>query len=112
VLLVVTHTAAARTTLRNVCRSHEETVVQRFGRAALLAATEWGAFVACRLRAKHGTAVQVEQTEPFNEFRLVDEEVREAARAYERREAASTPYTKFAAGQRYPDPETMRGEEL
>jgi hypothetical protein len=112
VLLVVTYSADARTTLRNVCRTHEATVVRRFGRAALLAETEFGAFLACRLRAKHGTAVQVERTEPFNEFAALDEAVREAAVAYENRETASTPYRTFAAGRDHPDPETMRGEEL
>ncbi|MFB6177895.1 MAG: hypothetical protein ABEI99_12285, partial [Halobaculum sp.] len=93
-LLVVTYSVDARTTLRNVCRSHEETVVRRLGRAALLAETAFGAFLACRLRVKHGTAVQVERTEPFNEFAAVDDEVREAAVAYENRETPSTPYEK------------------
>jgi hypothetical protein len=102
----------ARTTLRNVCRTHGEIVVRKFGRAALFEATEFGAFLACRLRAKHGTDVQVEVTEPFNEFETVDETVREAAVAYENRETVSTPYEKFAVGREHPAPETMRGEEL
>lgn len=111
-LLVVTYSVDARTTLRNVCRTHEETVVRRFGRAALLAETSFGAFLACRLRVKHGTAVQVERTESFNEFAAVDDAVRAAAVAYENRETASTPYAKFAAGRDHPDPDEMRGEEL
>ncbi|MFC7135988.1 hypothetical protein [Halobaculum litoreum] len=111
-LLVATYSRGARTTLRNVCRSHEETVVRRFGRAALLAETELGAFLACRLRAKHGADVQVERTEPFNEYAAVRSAVREAAAAYEDRDARSTPYTKFAAGTDHPDPATMSGTEL
>ncbi|QZP36693.1 hypothetical protein [Halobaculum magnesiiphilum] len=111
-LLVVTYSRGARTTLRNVCRSHDDTVVRRFGRAALFAETELGAFLACRLRAKHGTDVQVEQTEPFNEFAAVRPAVREAAVAYEDRDAPSTPYTKFAVGADHPDPAAMRDAEL
>lgn len=112
VLLVVTYSRAARTTLRNACRTHEETVVRRFGRAALLAETEFGAFLALRLREKHGEDVQVERTEPFNEFRDVDESVRRAAAAYEDRDAPSTPYAKFAAGRDHPLPERLRSREL
>ncbi len=111
-LLVVTYSVEARTTLRNVCRTHEETVVRRFGRAALLAETTFAAFLACRLRVKHGTSVQVERTEPFNEFAAMEDDVREAAVAYENRETPSTPYGKFASGRDYPDPDEMRGEEL
>jgi hypothetical protein len=112
VLLVVTYSADARTTLRNVCRTHEDSVVRQFGRAALLEATELGAFLACRLREKHGTAVQIERTEPFNEFEAVSADVREAAAAYEDRDAPNTPYAKFAAGRDHPSPGAMRGEEL
>jgi hypothetical protein len=112
VLLVVTYSTAARETLRNVCRTHEDTVVRRFGRAALLAETEFGAFLALRLRAKHGGDVQIERTAPFNEFRAVREEVREAATAYEDRDTPSTPYAKFAAGSDHPDPATLREREL
>jgi hypothetical protein len=112
VLLVITYSQAARRTLRNVVRAHEDSVVRHFGRAALLEGTEFGAFQALRLRVKHGTAVQVEWTEPFNEFERVDEGVREAATAYEEREQAATPYERFASGRDLPDPEEMRGEEL
>jgi hypothetical protein len=112
VLLVVTYSRAARTTLRNVCRSHEEVVVRRFGRAVLFAATELGAFLALRLRAKHGSDVQEERTEPFNEFADVPAAVREAAEAYEARDRASTSYAKFAVGRDLPAPESMAGEEL
>ncbi|MEF8819245.1 MAG: hypothetical protein V5A31_06275 [Haloferacaceae archaeon] len=111
-LLVVTYSRAARTTLRNVCASHEETVVRRFGRAALLRETEFGAFLGLRLREKHGDAVQLERTAPLNEYETVPDRVREAAAAYEDRDAESTPYTAFASGRDHPAPERMRGEEL
>lgn len=111
-LLVVTYSRAARQTLRNVCNAHEDSVVQRFGRAALLEPTEFGAFLALRLRAKHGGAVQVERTRPLNEFEAVRPAVREAATAYERRDRESTPYPAFAAGTDHPDPATMRRSEL
>jgi len=112
VLLIVTYSRAARRTLRNVCRSHEECVVRRFGRAALLEGTEFGAFQALRLREKHGPEVQVEWTRPFNEFERVREGVRRAARAYEDRDQPATPYARFASGRDHPDPETMREREL
>jgi hypothetical protein len=111
-LLVVTYSRAARNSLRNVCRSHESTVVRRFGRAALLAETELGAFLGLRLREKHGNDVQVERTQPLNEFEAVPDSVREAAVAYEARDHASTPYTKFATGTDHPSPTTMREREL
>lgn len=111
-LLVVTYSRAARGTLRNVSRTHEDTVVRRFGRAALFDETEFGAFLALRLREKHGTDVQVERTEPFNEFTAVPEAVREAAEAYESRRNPSTPYGKFAVGTDHPDPGTLRSREL
>jgi len=111
-LLVVTYSRAARTTLRNVRRTHESTVVRELGRAALFEETELGAFLALRLRAKHGNDVQIERTQPFNEFAAVREEVRNAAEAYEDRETASTPYDKFAAGTDHPDPDAMRGTDL
>ena len=110
-LLVVAHSRAARRDLRNVCRAHEESVVQRFGRAALLARTEFGAFQALRLRAKHDLAVQVERVEPFEPGDAPDR-VREAAQAYENREHPSTPYRRFATGRDHPGAEAMRGEEL
>lgn len=112
VLLVVTYSAAARTGLRNLCRRHEDPVVRRFGRAALLDSTEYAAFLAVRLREAHGGDVQIERTEPFNEFVALEEPVREAAAAYANRESKSTPYAAFAAGTDHPGPETMRGEEL
>lgn len=111
-LLVVTYSRAARQSLRNVCRTHEEAVVRRFGRAALLAETEFGAFQALRLQAKHGEAVQVEQTNPFNEFKTVPEAVRDAATAYEEREQSAVPYTAFATGTEFPAPEEMKQTEL
>lgn len=111
-LLVIGYSRAARQTLRNVCDAHDETVVRRFGRAVLLRDTELGAFLACRLRAKHGGDVQVERTRAFNEFRDAPDDVREAAEAYEDRDDASTPYRKFAAGTDHPDPGEMRDTEL
>jgi len=112
VLLVVTYSTAARGTLRNVCRTHEEVVVRRFGRVALLAETEFAAFQALRLRAKHGGDVQVERTRPFNEYEAVDASVREAAAAYEDRDRPALPYATFADGSEHPDPERMRDTEL
>lgn len=112
VLLVVTYSSSARTGLRNLCRRHEGSVVRRFGRAALLDATEYAAFLALRLREAYGGDVQIERTEPFNEFAALDESIREAASAYADRDAKSTPYTAFAAGTEHPDPDAMRGEEL
>jgi hypothetical protein len=111
-LLVVTYSRGARTTLRNVCRTHESTVVRGLGRAALFEETELGAFLALRLRAKHGDDVQIERTRPFNEFAAVREDVRAAAEAYEERETPSTPYAKFAAGTGYPNPDAMRDADL
>jgi hypothetical protein len=112
VLLVVTYSQAARTTLRNICQSHERAIVRRFGRAALLAETELGALLALRLRTKHGDDVQIERTRPLNEFREVPDRVRDAVEAYADREHASTPYQKFAAGTEHPNPETLREREL
>jgi hypothetical protein len=112
VLLVVAYSQAARQSLRNVCQTHADCVVRRFGRAALLAETEFGAFHALRLREKHGGDVQVEQTVPLNEFSDVPERVRDAAAAYESRDAPSTPYAKFATGTEHPDPETMADTDL
>jgi hypothetical protein len=111
-LLVVTYSRSARTTLRNVRRTHGSAVVRELGRAALFEETELGAFLALRLRAKHGDDVQIERTRPFNEFAAVREDVRAAAEAYEDRETASTPYDKFAAGTDHPDPDAMRGTDL
>lgn len=111
-LLVVTYSRAARQALRNACGTHEETVVQRFGRAALLEPTEFGAFLALWLRAEHGPDVQVERTEPLVAGRDVPDGVREAARAYAGRDERSTPYAKFASGQEYPDPTGMKASDL
>ena len=111
-LLVVTYSRAARRSLRNVARAHEGSVVRRFGQAALFEGTEFGAFLALRLREKHAAAVQVERTRPFNEFESIDEDVRTAAEAYENRPEPATPYAKFAAGRDLPSPERMRGREL
>lgn len=112
VLLVVTYSRAARQTLRNVCTTYEETVVRRFGRAALFEATGLGAFLALRLREKHAGDVQIERTAPFNEYEAVADDVREAAAAYEDREHPSTPYAKFAAGTDHPDPDALRQREV
>jgi len=112
VLLVVTYSRAARTSLRNVRRSHAGQVVRSFGRATLFEATELGAFLALRLREKHPEAVQLLGATPFNEFRAVPERVRTAARAYEAREHRSTPYGKFAAGTDHPAPEEMADADL
>jgi len=111
-LLVITYSGPARQALRNLCNAHEETVVRRFGRAALLEATEFGAFQAVRLRAQYGRAVQVEQTRPFNEFAAVREPVREAAHAYADRDSPGTPYAKFAAGTDHPDQAELKETEL
>jgi hypothetical protein len=112
VLLVVTYSRAARGSLRNVRRAHEGQVVRSFGRAALFEATELGAFLALRLREKHPEDVQLLRAEGFNAFREVPDEVRAAARAYEARDAESTPYAKFAAGTDHPDPGAMAEREL
>jgi len=82
--------------------------VRRFGRAALLEATEFGAFLAVRLREKHGQDVQLERTRPLNEYADVPGRVREAAAAYEDRASRSTPYAKFAVGTDYPSPDELR----
>ena len=111
-LLVVTYSQDARQALRNACRAHPDAVVRRFGRAALLDETEYGAFLSLRLRAEYGVDVQVERTEPFNEFEAVPARVRDAARAYADREHASTPYAKFAADSDHPDPGRMKDTEL
>ncbi|MFB6142733.1 MAG: hypothetical protein ABEJ30_05260 [Halorientalis sp.] len=111
-LLVVCYSRAARQTLRNVCNAHPDDVVRRFGRAALFPETEFGAFLALRMRAKHDGEVQVERTVPLNEFADVPDRVREAATAYEQRDAASTPYAKFAANSDHPDPGEMRDADL
>lgn len=111
-LLVVTYSRAARTSLRNVCRAHADVVVRRFGRAALFEATEFGAFLALRLQEKHPDEVQIERTVPLNEYADVPEAVRRAAVAYEARDHPSTPYANFAAGTDHPDPAELEDSEL
>ena len=110
-LLVITYSRAARQSLRNVCRAHEDCVVRRFGRAALLESTAFGAFQALRLREKHDLDVQLERVEPFVE-RDVPRRVREAATAYEHRDQPSVPYRQFAAGTDHPAPESMRERDV
>jgi hypothetical protein len=112
VLLIVTYSQAARQTLRNVCSTHTEAVVRQFGRAALFDQTELAALLALRLREKHGGDVQIERTEPFNEFVTVPDDVRSAAAAYESRESLSASYAKFAAGTDHPDPDALRDRDL
>jgi len=112
VLLVVTYSQAARTSLRNVCRTHDETVIRRFGRAALFEGTEHGAFLALRLREKHPESVQLERTEPFNEFRDVPEEIRTAVQAYENRENENIAYAKFAVDSPHPRAAELKRREL
>lgn len=111
-LLVVTYSRAARQTLRNACRTHDDEVVREFGRAALLSESEFGAFLALRLRAEYGPDVAIERTRPLNEFRDVSDDVREAAADYANREHPNTPYSKFAVDTQYPDPEAMKEREL
>lgn len=111
-LLVIAHSSAARQSLRNVCNGNREAVIRRFGRAALFHETELGALLALRLREKHDGAVQLERTEPLNEFSDVPEAVREAAAAYESREHPSTPYATFVAGTEHPPVEALRDVEL
>lgn len=111
-LLVITYSRAARESLRNVCRAHDDCVVRQFGQAALLEATEFGAFQALRLREKHGEAVQLERTAPFNEFSTVRPAVREAATTYEQRETPAVPYERFAANTDLPAPKSMKGVDL
>jgi hypothetical protein len=111
-LLVITYSQTARQALRNLCNAHEGIVLRRFGRAVLLAETEFSAFQAVRLREQFGTAVQVERTQRFNEFEALREPVRAAARAYANRETPSVPYEKFAAGTDHPAPAELKGSEL
>ncbi|PSP83920.1 hypothetical protein BRC83_06625 [Halobacteriales archaeon QS_1_68_17] len=111
-LLVVAYSRVARRTLRNACRAHEGTVVRRFGRAALLADTEFGAFQALRLRERHGSDVQIERTRPLNPYSAVPAPVREAAAAYESEAHPNTPYERFAAGTDHPSAERMKAREL
>ena len=111
-LLVIAYSRGARQTLRNVCRAHEDCVVRQFGRVALFEETEFSAFQALRLQEKHGEAIQIERTRPFNEFAAVRSAVREAAMAYEMRETPSLPYETFAADTDHPSPDAMKRNEL
>lgn len=111
-LLVVTYSRAARRSLRNAVRTHEECVVRRLGRAALFEETELGAFLSLKLRAEHGLDVQIERTRPLEPSEDVPEAVRTAATAYADREHPSTPYAKFAVGTPHPGISEMRNEEL
>lgn len=110
--LVIADTPGARQTLRNVCNAHEETVSRRFGRAVLLEATEFGAFLAFRLRVKHGESVQVRRVQPVDVDRPDYRRAYEAAVAFEERENEHTPYPKFAAGTDHPMPPEMRDRVL
>jgi len=74
--------------------------------------TEHGAFLALRLREKHPGDVQLERTEPLNEFRSVPAAVRDAAAAYEDRTNDTTTYAKFATGEPHPDPAELKQREL
>jgi hypothetical protein len=107
-LLVAAHSEGARVSLRNALAAHEETVVRRFGRAVLLQETAFAGFIACRLRAEYGTAIQVERTEPFVAAEWLSESVQSAATAYANREVRTTPYSAFAADTAHPDPDEMK----
>ena len=111
-LLIITYSQRARQALRNLCNAHEESVVRRFGRAALLAETEHGAFLALRLREKHPEDVQLERTIPFNEFRDVPEAVRDAVADYEARENRNVSYQRYAAGRSHPSPAALKRRDL
>ncbi|MFB6268057.1 MAG: hypothetical protein ABEI31_10390 [Halodesulfurarchaeum sp.] len=111
-LLTIAYSSSARQSLRNTCNANEEAVVRRFGRAVLFEETRLGALLALRLREKHGADVQIERTEPLNEFRDVPAAVRAAAAAYEDRENPSTSYAKFAAGTDHPTVEELADVEL
>lgn len=111
-LLVIAYSPDARTSLRNICRAHEESVVRQFGRVALFTETEFAAFQTVRLREKHDDAIQVERTRPFNEFAAVRDDVIQAAKAYEDRNHAATPYNRFANGRELPTPTEMKSTEL
>lgn len=104
---VVADSPDASQTLRNICNAYEEAVVRRFGRAVLFEPTELGAFLAFRLRSKHGDEVHIGRAGQLREERLAYRRALEAARAFERRESVSTPYPKFAAGTEFPLPDAM-----
>lgn len=110
--LVIADSPKARETLRNVCNAYEEAIGRRFGRAVVIEATEFGAFLAFRLRAKYGDDVRVRRIRPFEEGRSVYRRPHDAARAFEERDDENTPYPKFAAGTEHPSPAEMRERSL
>lgn len=110
-LLVVAHSREARASLRHACDAHEDATVRRFGRAALVEGTAFGAFLALRLRGKHPGEVQVERTAPLLPDAVPDD-VQAAVAAYRDREHPSTPYAKFAAGTDHPSPAALKEREL
>jgi len=112
VLLVIAYSRGARQSLRNICRTHETSVIRQFGRVALFEPTGFGAFQALRLREKHGNAVQIEQTRPFNAAETVPEDILAAATAYERREEPALPYEPFAERESLPTPAEMKATDL
>lgn len=105
--LVIADSPKARETVRNVCNTHEDTVVRRFGRAVLLEPTEFGAFLAFWLRQKHGDTVRVRTTRPVAEGRQRYRRASDAALAFANREHERTPYPKFAVGTEHPQPVEM-----
>jgi len=111
VLLVIAYSRGARQSLRNICRAHETSVVRQFGRVALFEATGFGAFQALRLREKHGDAVQIERTQPFDR-ETVPAEVRSAASAYESRDEPALPYEPFAEREALPSPAELKATDL
>ena len=106
--LVVADSPKARETVKNVCKNHEETVIRRFGRAVVFAPTEFGAFLAFWLRAKHGKPVQVARTSPVDDRHQRYHRARRAAHSFVDREHDRTPYPKFASGTDHPTPDVMR----
>lgn len=111
-LLVVAYSREARSSVRNCCRRHSETVVRRFGRAVLFKETAFAAFQALRLREKHGGDVAIHRTSPFNEYVAVPGDVREAVSAYLTEASRYTPYERFARGTRHPGPSELKEREL
>ncbi|WP_255169199.1 hypothetical protein [Natrononativus amylolyticus] len=105
---VVADSSKARETVKNICKTHRETVLRRFGRAVVFAPTEFGAFLAFWLRAKHGEAVQIVRTAPVDEHHRRYRRAREASLAFAGRDNDRTPYPKFAAGTDHPSADAMR----
>jgi len=114
VLLVVTYSTAARTGLETcVAVTKRRSFGGSGGRhCSTRRCTPRSSRSGCASRTAGD--VQIEQTEPFNEFVALDKPVREAAGAYANanRNAKSTPYAAFAAGTDHPNPDSMRGNEL